>query len=146
MTHPQDLAVKTMEELWFTAPNTSQARTDILSSIPVILGVCEAFKDKQSQFEELLSSMISNKDGKEKGAQNTLKGRFSDLCDALIDGLLDASEIPNFVRIHKDNRVFLLMARDFSRLSSIVSVLYTFSSLLSPKQCPALRRRFCYLF
>ena len=132
-----------MEELWFTSPSgaSQQGRADMLGSIPVILGVCESFKDKQSQLEELLNSMVSGKDGKEKSSQSALKSRFSDLCDALIDSLLDASEIPNFVRFPIERRVHLLITRKL-RHPSIVSVLCTTSFPFSLRPCPAQRRQY----
>ena len=101
--------VRTMEELWFSTPSNSsqQIRSDVLVTIPVILGVCEAFKDRQSPLEEVLSSIVlskDSKDNKDQGLSSALRTRFSELCDAMIDGLLDASDFPNFVSLSERAR------------------------------------------
>lgn len=105
----KDLAVKTAEELWFpnplgqTAPNSktrlsSQSqdkdKAPLLNKVSVIMGVSAFFKDRQSPLEDLLHKIISNQSANDLPL---LRARYSEICEALIDGLVDASDLPGFV-------------------------------------------------
>lgn len=60
------------------------------------MGVCGNFKDRQSPLEDMLSKIVAGKDGADVSA---LHMRYSELCDAMIDGLVDASDFLNFVSL-----------------------------------------------
>ncbi|KAI0317644.1 hypothetical protein OF83DRAFT_1120276 [Amylostereum chailletii] len=107
----KDLAVKTVEELWFPAPTTvsqkprstssitNDDKTQLLEKVAIIMGVAANFnhKDRQSPLEDLLHKIIATKDGTE--AQN-LYGRYAEICEALIDGLVDATDLPGFTTVN----------------------------------------------
>jgi cohesin loading factor subunit SCC2 len=104
----KDLAVKTIEELWF--PNTAlppsamkgkssmahnpHDKGPLLSKVTVIMGVSSNFKDRQSPLEDLLHKIVSDKDGD----ASHLHASYAEICEALVDGLVDASDLPGFVR------------------------------------------------
>ena len=103
----RDLAVKTVEELWFqstTLPTSGQKSStalggadekgSLLAKVSVIMGVAANFKDRQSPLEDVLRKIISSKDDKEAP---TLHARYAEICETLIDGLVDASDLPGFV-------------------------------------------------
>lgn len=97
----KDLTTKTMEELWFRdssplpqKPNTESHNTS-LSKVAVIVGVSANFKDRQSPLEEMLHNIMSGKTGTEA---TVLHSRYAKICETLIDGLVDASDMPGFVR------------------------------------------------
>lgn len=104
----KDLAIKTIEELWFPplpAPSTlksrtaapaanAQDKTALLSKVAVIMGTSANFKDRQSPLEDVLHKIMANKEGNE---QASLHARYGEICEALIDGLVDASDLPGFV-------------------------------------------------
>lgn len=69
----------------------------MLAKVSVIMGVCGNFKDRQSPLEDMLSKVVSSKEGADVSA---LHERYSELCDAMIDGLVDASDFMNFVSCH----------------------------------------------
>lgn len=98
----QELAIKTIEELWFS-PQTSVKQVDTnpanlkrqqTATVSVIIGVCGYFKDRQSPLDDLLNKILSSKDGSEN---SLLQNRFSELVDALIDGLIDGATAINSV-------------------------------------------------
>lgn len=104
----QDLAIKTLEELWFSPPsfpipklhgqNDSGPATEknlLLAKVSVVMGVCGNFKDRLSPLEDMLSKIVSTKEGADVSA---LHVRYAELCDVMIDGLVDASDFMNFVR------------------------------------------------
>lgn len=102
----KDLAVKTIEELWFLSLpplsvskgrgsneiQTRQANTNVA----VIMGVSGLFKERQSPFEDLLHHIIAAAEKNTNSALH-LRSVFSGICNALIDGLVDASDFPGFV-------------------------------------------------
>ena len=103
----KDLAVKTTEELWFSnplgqaAPNSKtrlssqpQNKAPLLDKVSVIMGVSVFFKDRQSPLEDLLHKIISNQNPNDLPL---MRARYSDICEALIDGLVDATDLPGFV-------------------------------------------------
>lgn len=110
----KDLAIKTIEELWFhdNAAGVSlqkaqvvSPKADLLSKVTVIMGVSSNFKDKQSPLEDLLHQIMSDKNASEK---SDLRTRYTEICEALIDGLVDASELPGFVSTTTGWYVFLV--------------------------------------
>ena len=106
----KDLAIKTIEELWFpplpltsalktrTRPtnpaSNSQDKTALLSKVAVIMGTSANFKDRQSPLEDILHKIMADKDGNEA---SSLDACYAEICEALIDGLVDASDLPGFV-------------------------------------------------
>lgn len=102
----KDLAIKAIEELWFhdacpavgthkkAAPN-AQDKSTLLSKVTVIMGVSATFKDRQSPLEDLLHQIMAGKNADET---SNLHSRYAEICEVLIDGLVDASELPGFVR------------------------------------------------
>ena len=95
----KDLAVKTVEELWFTnatsAPKSAQDnKTELLAKVVVIMGVAAQFKDRQSPLEDLLHRIMADKSEHDK---SVLHQRYVEVCETLIDGLVDASDLPGFV-------------------------------------------------
>ena len=94
----KDAAVKTMEELWFLDPpgNSQKAgdKSQLTAKVTVIMGVAAQFKDKQSPLEELLHKAMADKD---TSSATILHQKYSEICETLIDGLVDASDLPGFV-------------------------------------------------
>ncbi|EMD39745.1 hypothetical protein CERSUDRAFT_150412 [Gelatoporia subvermispora B] len=104
----KDLAVKTVEELWFQGgittssqrvktADTSHEKTQLLSKVSIMMGVSSHFRDRHSPLEDLLHQIISDKDGAEAAA---LHSRYAEICEALIDGLVDASDLPGFTVVN----------------------------------------------
>ncbi|KAH9923582.1 hypothetical protein B0H21DRAFT_765352 [Amylocystis lapponica] len=106
----KDLAIKTMEELWFqggsigsasqkarSGSNAIQDKAELLMRVAVIMGVAGHFKDRQSPLEDLLHQIIADKEGDEAAI---LHRRYSDICETLIDGLVDASDLADFTVIN----------------------------------------------
>jgi cohesin loading factor subunit SCC2 len=106
----RDLAIKAMEELWFQGDISSTCLQKSRSSVPtgnrhdkgpllakvaVIMGVSANFRDRQSPLEEMLRKIMVDKDGKEA---SLLHASYAEICGTLIDGLVDASDLPGFVR------------------------------------------------
>ncbi|KIK26649.1 hypothetical protein PISMIDRAFT_94435 [Pisolithus microcarpus 441] len=104
----RDLAVKTIEELWFqssalqTSPSKSrlhstttqlQDKVALLGKVSVIMGVSAFFKDRQSPLEDVLHKIIANQAAHEL---SLMHAKYSEICEALIDGLVDASDLPGF--------------------------------------------------
>ncbi|KAI6042629.1 sister chromatid cohesion C-terminus-domain-containing protein [Pisolithus marmoratus] len=104
----KDLAVKTIEELWFqisvpqvspsksrlhSTPTQLQDKTALLSKVSVIMGVSAFFKDRQSPLEDVLHKIIANQTATELPLMHA---KYSEVCEALIDGLVDASDLPGF--------------------------------------------------
>jgi cohesin loading factor subunit SCC2 len=104
----KDLAVKSIEELWFpptslpsvlkkSAPTTNtHDKTALFSKVSVIMGTAANFKDRQSPLEDVLHKIMADKAGAEK---SSLHARYGEICEALIDGLVDASDLPGFVSL-----------------------------------------------
>lgn len=108
----KELAIKTIEELWFpnitTLPSAMKPRANVqstnaqdnallLSKVAVIMGTSANFKDRQSPLEDLLHKIMAEKSGTDA---TSLHERYAEICGALIDGLVDASDLPGFVWIN----------------------------------------------
>lgn len=104
----KDLACKTVEELWFqdqpSAANTrersagvvsGQDKVHLLRKVSIIMEVAGCFKDRNSPLESLLHKIMSEKPDAEK---TQLHRRYTEICECLIDGLVDCSDLPEFVR------------------------------------------------
>ncbi|CAE6459153.1 unnamed protein product [Rhizoctonia solani] len=102
----KDLAINTVEELWFSDTNESgsgkrganretgtSTNGYMTSKISVIMGVNANFRDRHSPLEDMLHEIISRKGDKDSGA---IVQQYVDVCDALTDSLVDAQEIPGF--------------------------------------------------
>jgi cohesin loading factor subunit SCC2 len=106
----KDLAIKTVEELWFQnmssqvvalksrpPPSTNvQDKASLLSKVSVIMGVSAYFKDRQSPLEDLLHKIMLSQSPPDTPFMHA---RYSEICETLIDGLVDASDLPGFVSI-----------------------------------------------
>jgi len=93
----KDLAVKTLEDLWFHDSSvTGQKRSKVETplTVAVVMGVLAGFRERQSPLEDILHKMMLEK---QESDIALLRSRFADICDTLIDGLVDASEAPGFV-------------------------------------------------
>ncbi|KAF8158512.1 hypothetical protein B0H34DRAFT_797892 [Crassisporium funariophilum] len=124
----KDLAIKTIEELWFppvplasalktrtTAPsNNPHDKSALLSKVAVIMGTSANFKDRQSPLEDVLHKIMAEKEGNEAFS---LHARYSEICEALIDGLVDASDLPGFTVINCIRTIYLLTSAYPSILS-----------------------------
>ena len=106
----KDLSIKTLEELWFSSVISQPAlqklrgggqgpgladKVQLLNKVSVIMGVAANFRDRQSPLEDVLHKIMISKEDAETGQ---LHDRYGEICEALIDGLVDASELPGFVR------------------------------------------------
>ncbi|KAG6919647.1 hypothetical protein DXG01_003511 [Tephrocybe rancida] len=103
----KDLALKTIEELWFPTTATlplamkskpisssnSQNNGPSLTKVAVIMGTSANFKDRQSPLEDLLHKIMVDKSGSDAAS---LHSRYAEICETLIDGLVDASDLPGF--------------------------------------------------
>lgn len=106
----RDLSVKTIEELWFPATTAQPSATKsknvqlpnvhdkapLLSKVTVIMGTAANFKDRQSPLEDVLHKIMAEKNGVDA---SSLHARYAEICETLVDGLVDASDLPGFVRI-----------------------------------------------
>ena len=104
----KELACKTVEELWFQdSPVTisDHDNTQLLRKVSIIMAVSESFRDRNSPLEELLHKIIAEKSDAER---LTLHKRYTEICECLIDGLVDASDLPEFV-CYSPHRIVLLM-------------------------------------
>jgi cohesin loading factor subunit SCC2 len=104
----KDLAVKIIEELWFQesqsmsspqkkshpVPNIVHEKGPLLAKVAVIMAVSANFKDRQSPLEDILHRIMADKEGT---AATSLHARYTEICEVLIDGLVDASDLPGFV-------------------------------------------------
>jgi len=73
---------------------TSSDKTALLSKVVVIMGTTANFKDRQSPLEDILHKIMVDKEGQEA---LSLHARYGEICEALIDGLVDATDLPGFV-------------------------------------------------
>lgn len=116
----KELAIKSVEELWFpptplpsalkgksqmTTTENPHDKTALFSKVSIIMGTAAHFKDRQSPLEDLLHKIMKDKEGLER---NSLNSRYGEICEALIDGLVDASDLPGFV----GNLFFFMMLFD----------------------------------
>ncbi|KAG1749340.1 hypothetical protein EDB19DRAFT_1682083 [Suillus lakei] len=124
----KDLAIKTIEELWFqgasqsgvpkarSAPSSGpgQDKGPLLSKVSVIMGVSANFKDRQSPLEDMLHKVISSQ---EVASASYLRGNYSEICEVLIDGLVDASDLPGFT-VHNCVRTIYLFTTAYPSVLS----------------------------
>ncbi|KAG2144172.1 uncharacterized protein EDB93DRAFT_1154179 [Suillus bovinus] len=124
----KDLAIKTVEELWFQAASQnglpknrpvlssglSQDKGPLLSKVSVIMGVSANFKDRQSPLEDMLHKVISSQ---EDASASYLRGNYSEICEVLIDGLVDASDLPGFT-VHNCVRTIYLFTTAYPSVLS----------------------------
>ncbi|KAJ7465273.1 hypothetical protein FB451DRAFT_1263153 [Mycena latifolia] len=114
----KELAVKTIEELWFPValPSAMKSRGGatanpdkgpLLSKVAVIMGTSGRFNERQSPLEDILHQIISEKQGNEAAY---LHARYTEICEALIDGLVDASDLPGFTVINCVRTIYLFTA------------------------------------
>ena len=134
----KDLAIKTIEELWFppqplasamkgrsAAPgNNAHDNTALLSKVSVIMGTSAQFKDRQSPLEDVLHKIMREKEGKEK---DSLHSRYGEICEALIDGLVDASDLPGFVSLQLTKSSFSLTG-DHQTVINCIRTIYLLTS------------------
>lgn len=108
----KDLAVKSVEELWFSNvnPTTSgvngkssmrstpgQAQQDkaaLTAKVMIIMGTAANFKDRQSPLEDVLHKIMADKQNSEAAS---LHGKYSEICELLIDGLVDDPDMAGAV-------------------------------------------------
>jgi cohesin loading factor subunit SCC2 len=95
----KELAVKTLEELWFSdhsavGQKRERSKAEAPSTVAVIMGVLAGFRERQSPLEDILHKMMLEK---QESDVALLRSRFAEICDTLIDGLVDASDVPGFV-------------------------------------------------
>ncbi|KAJ3735912.1 protein rad9 [Lentinula guzmanii] len=126
----KDLAMKAIEELWFplpassmstpgsknskanisAAPISSQWSSDSLQNkVAVIMSVSANFRDRQSPLEELLHNIMSAKVEGSTEAQ-ALHARYAEICEVLIDGLVDASDLPGFTVVNCIRTINLIVS------------------------------------
>lgn len=137
----KDLAVKTVEELWFQTtssqavtfkgkpPSSSsgQDKTSLLLKVSVIMGVSAYFKDKQSPLEDLLHKIMSSQNPADTPF---IHAKYSEICETLIDGLVDASDLPGFVSVGLLVKAssLLLGLFVFQTVQSCIRTLYLFAT------------------
>jgi cohesin loading factor subunit SCC2 len=95
----KELAVKTLEELWFHDPSVvgqkrERSKAEASSTVAVIMGVLAGFRERQAPLEDILHKMMLEK---QESDIAFLRSRYVEICDTLIDGLVDASDVPGFV-------------------------------------------------
>ncbi|RPD54662.1 hypothetical protein L226DRAFT_613702 [Lentinus tigrinus ALCF2SS1-7] len=107
----KELAIKTMEELWFmhtpSAPKSgagSQDKSELLTKVAIIMGVAAQFNDRQSPLEDLLHRIMADKSDNER---TQLHQRYVEVCETLIDGLVDASDLPGFTVLNCVQTIYL---------------------------------------
>lgn len=133
----KDLAVKTVEELWFTpsmlnvvkpkqplaSPSKPREDSDYTSKAVVIMAVCAHFKDRQSPLEDILHKIMSAKDS------GDVSICYSKICEKLIDGLLDPSDVPGFVSALASRGVLWLMIPNVMKsVTNCVRTIHVFVS------------------
>lgn len=136
----KDLAVKTLEELWFPPDDTlkyADDRTKHAASLPVILSVVRN-RERQTNVQEFLHKVIHRlndiiiclyalqivADRTDKEA-SVLVEQYTRICDALIDTLVDGQELPGFV---SRTKTLSALSHYFFSLSSTASKPCTSSS------------------
>ena len=136
----RDLAIKSIEELWFptaSAPpvaaksrnvhsSSIQDKGPLLSKVAVIMGTSANFKDRQSPLEDMLHKIMAEKSGADAAS---LHARYAEICETLIDGLVDASDLPGFVRTLSDFHLMLnIHYLDFKTVINCIRTIYLFTS------------------
>jgi cohesin loading factor subunit SCC2 len=136
----RDLAIKTIEELWFpfnpTIPSAKLPSSQfgkhadnsaLLNKVTVIMGTATNFKDRQSPLEDILHKIMAEKTGNEASVLHT---RYTEVCETLIDGLVDATDLPGFV---SDIRIsYYESAHSFQTVVNCVRTIYLFTSAHPP--------------
>lgn len=101
----KELAIKTLEELWFPTAiplpsalkskptNNVDDKSALLAKVSVIMAVSGHFKDRQSPLEDVLHKIMA---GRQESEVPLLHSRYTEICESLIDGLVDASDLPGF--------------------------------------------------
>ena len=134
----KDLAVKTVEELWFQntlsqvvslkgkppSSSNTQDKTSLLLKVSVIMGVSAYFKDKQSPLEDLLHKIMSSQNSADTPFMHA---KYSDICETLIDGLVDASDLLGFVSVEFIGKS-ALSSPVFQTVQSCIRTLYLFAT------------------
>ena len=72
----------------------SQDKSELLTKVAILMGVAAQFNDRQSPLEDLLHRIMADKSDNERAQ---LHQRYVEVCETLIDGLVDASDLPGFV-------------------------------------------------
>ncbi len=78
----------------------------MLTEASVIAGASAYFKDKQSPLEDLLRKIMPSQNLTDTPLAHA---KYSEICETLIDGLVDASNLPGFVSVG-----FLVKALSYS--------------------------------
>ena len=103
----RELAVRTLEELWFQSTvvpvsamkgrsavaHNPDDKSALQIKVAVIMGVSLNFKDRQSPLEDILHKIMVDKETD----STKLRASYAEVCETLIDGLVDASDLPGFV-------------------------------------------------
>jgi hypothetical protein len=104
----KDLAVKSLEELWFSdswddairwkisasgSVTAYDMKTAFTTKISVVMSTISKLRDRQL-LEDLLHAIVTPKAGKNVTA---IQERYSAMNDAFIDNLVDGSELPEHV-------------------------------------------------
>ncbi|KAG8832210.1 Sister chromatid cohesion protein 2 [Serendipita sp. 399] len=117
----KDLAVKSLEELWFgseiwssQALNDEEEKSRILPIVTVILGVV-AQKDRQGNVGDFLHKIIIDRSDRDK---ETLQEQFTKICDTLIDTLVDDKDGPGYSILSCVRAVQIFVAAQPSIISS----------------------------
>lgn len=128
----KDAAIKTMEELWFPDIGTTVQKSSneadksqLTAKVTVIMGVAAHFKDRQSPLEDLLHKTMSARDA--SGA-SYLHQRYSEICETLIDGLVDASDLAGFVCTRHSVSSFVLTSFHLETVVNCVRTIYLFTA------------------
>jgi hypothetical protein len=153
----KDLTVKTIEELWFQnttpLPSALKSRTSaslsnphnksvLLSKVAVIMGVSANFKDRHSPLEDMLHKIMADK----QNETSSLHDRYAEICETLIDGLVDASDLPGFVGSLSCRLSNSLMCLELTARLSLIAYGQSFFSLqLTPPFYRALTLPLFYL-
>ncbi|TFK39055.1 hypothetical protein BDQ12DRAFT_682942 [Crucibulum laeve] len=124
----KELAIKTIEDLWFPALPLPSAmkpklgmpvanpldKDSLQSKVAVIMGTSANFKDRQSPLEDVLHKIMAEKEGSEATSLHT---RYAEICGTLIDGLVDASDLPGFTVMNCIRTIYLFTSAYPSILS-----------------------------
>ncbi|KAG5351628.1 hypothetical protein C0989_005551 [Termitomyces sp. Mn162] len=114
----RDLALKTIEELWFpaaaTLPSAMKSKTisssnaqdkgPLLTKVAIVMGTAANFRDRQSPLEDVLHKIMTDKSGSDA---TSLHLRYTEICETLIDGLVDASDLPGFTVFNCIRTIYL---------------------------------------
>ncbi|KAG8814407.1 Sister chromatid cohesion protein 2 [Serendipita sp. 401] len=117
----KDLAVKSLEELWFGSDiwsnqplNEEEDRSKLLPIVTVVLGVI-AQKDRQGNVGDFLHKIMADRSEKDR---EVLKDQFTRICDTLIDTLVDDKEGPGYSVLSCVRAVQIFVAAQPSIISS----------------------------